>query len=108
MPGPIGIHAVRGTKKYPYNTEASDTRLKEIAVAIGAPRKDNPNGYTSHKKNPTSDGNIFGSRTDDVPNSQLRKALKGAMNIMILAGTAKSPWDWKYRLIKDAHVGGQC
>jgi len=46
MPRPIGIQAVRGTRKYPYKISASATRLKESADAIGAPRKDIPNGYT--------------------------------------------------------------
>lgn len=35
----MGYHAVRGTKKMPYTMDASEIRLNETAVAIGAPMK---------------------------------------------------------------------
>jgi hypothetical protein len=44
----IGAHAVRGAKKTPYAIEQIEIRLKEIAVAMGAPMKPNPKGLGPH------------------------------------------------------------
>ena len=44
----IGAHAVRGTRKIPYAIEQIEIRLKEMAVAIGAPMKPNPKGLGPH------------------------------------------------------------
>ena len=44
----IGAHAVRGTKRTPYAIEQTEIRLKEMAVAMGAPMKPNPKGLGPH------------------------------------------------------------
>ena len=44
----IGAHAVRGTRKTPYMMEQTEIRLEEMAVAMGAPMKPNPNGFGPH------------------------------------------------------------
>jgi len=44
----IGAHAVRGTKRRPYTIEQTEIRLKEMAVAMGAPMKPNPKGLGPH------------------------------------------------------------
>ena len=44
----IGAHAVRGARKTPYRTEQIEIRLKEIAVAMGAPMKPSPKGLGPH------------------------------------------------------------
>ena len=44
----MGAHAVRGTKKTPYAIEQMEMRLKEMAVAMGAPMKPNPKGLGPH------------------------------------------------------------
>ena len=44
----MGVHAVRGTRKTPYTIEQIEMRLKEMAVAIGAPIKPNPKGLGPH------------------------------------------------------------
>ena len=44
----IGAHAVRGTRKTPYTMEQIEIRLKEMAVAMGAPMKPNPKGLGPH------------------------------------------------------------
>ena len=44
----IGAHAVRGTKTTPYTMEQTEMRLKEMAVAMGAPMKPDPKGLGPH------------------------------------------------------------
>ena len=44
----MGAHAVRGTRKTPYAIEQIEMRLKEMAVAMGAPIKPNPKGFGPH------------------------------------------------------------
>ena len=44
----MGAHAVRGTRKTPYATEQIEIRLKEMAVAMGAPMKPSPKGLGPH------------------------------------------------------------
>ena len=44
----IGVHAVRGTKRTPYTTEQTEIRLKEMAVAMGAPMNPNLKGLGPH------------------------------------------------------------
>ena len=95
MPLPSGIQAVRGANKYAYTIDVSETRLKESDVAIGAPRKPSPREYTMRTR--FSD-RIASKRTGRIPKYQFKKALMGAIARMILVGTVRSPWDWKYRL----------
>ena len=58
----IGAHAVGGTQKTPYTTEQTEIRLKEIAVAIGAPMKPNPKGLGPHtiRWPPVQSGSVAG------------------------------------------------
>jgi hypothetical protein len=44
----IGAHAVRGARKTPYTIEQIEIRLKEMAVAMGAPMKPRPQGLGPH------------------------------------------------------------
>ena len=44
----MGAHAVRGTRNTPYAIEQTEIRLKEMAVAMGAPMKPNPKGFGPH------------------------------------------------------------
>ena len=44
----IGAQAVRGAIKTPYTTEQIEIRLKEMAVAMGAPMKPSPKGLGPH------------------------------------------------------------
>ena len=44
----IGAQAVRGTKITPYTMEQTEMRLKEMAVAMGAPMNPNPKGLGPH------------------------------------------------------------
>ena len=43
-----GAHAVRGAKRTPYTMKQMEIRLKEMAVAMGAPMKPNPKGLGPH------------------------------------------------------------
>jgi len=47
-PEDMGAHAVRGTRKTPYAIEQIEIRLKEMAVAMGAPMKPSPKGLGPH------------------------------------------------------------
>ena len=44
----IGVHAVFGATNTPYAIEQTEIRLKEMAVAMGAPMKPNPKGLGPH------------------------------------------------------------
>lgn len=44
----MGAHAVRGTRQTPYTIEQIEMRLKEMAVAMGAPMKPSPKGLGPH------------------------------------------------------------
>jgi hypothetical protein len=52
----MGHHAVRGTKKTPYMIEKREIRLKDIAVAIGAPMKPRRIGSGPHTGWKVNDG----------------------------------------------------
>jgi hypothetical protein len=68
----------------------TETRLKEMADAIGAPMKPRRIGFGPHTRE-NKVNSMSNRRHIHQPSAQLRKALTGATARMILVGTVNNP-----------------